>query len=93
MTTGAERANWERLHALWEAGTPCGLATVVSTFGSAPRRPGAIMLATPDGKVTGSVSGGCVDGAVYDLCHQAIKDGIPVPNATASATTMPEWAA
>lgn len=78
MTTTPEHATWERLHSLWDSGTPCGLATVVSTFGSAPRRPGAIMLSTPDGKVTGSVSGGCVEGAVYDLCHQAIQDGIPV---------------
>lgn len=71
-------ADWEQLHRLWEAGTPCGLATVVSTFGSAPRRPGALMICSPDGQVTGSVSGGCVEGAVYDLCHQAVRDGTPV---------------
>lgn len=70
--------DWERLHRLWEAGTPCGLATVVSTFGSTPRRPGALVICLPDGEVTGSVSGGCVEGAVYDLCHRAIVDGIPV---------------
>ncbi|MGW4205212.1 XdhC family protein [Streptomyces sp. NPDC004726] len=69
---------WERLHRFWEAGTPCGLATVVSTYGSAPRRPGAMMICAPDGKVTGSVSGGCVEGAVYDLAQQAVRDGVPV---------------
>lgn len=71
-------ADWEQLHRLWEASTPCGLATVVATFGSAPRRPGSLMICSPDGKVTGSVSGGCVEGAVYDLCHQAVRDGTPV---------------
>ncbi|ONK14006.1 XdhC family protein [Streptomyces sp. MP131-18] len=69
---------WEQLHRLWEAGTPCGLATVVSTFGSAPRRPGAIMICTKDGTVDGSVSGGCVEGAVHDLAQQAIKSGTTV---------------
>ncbi|GAA2131546.1 XdhC family protein [Streptomyces synnematoformans] len=71
-------APWERLHRLWESGTPCGLATVVSTFGSAPRRPGSIMICAPDGTVTGSVSGGCVEGAVYELAHQAVRDGTAV---------------
>ncbi|MFD3375016.1 MULTISPECIES: XdhC family protein [unclassified Streptomyces] len=69
---------WERLHRLWEAGTPCALATVVSAYGSAPRRPGAIMICAPDGTVTGSVSGGCVEGAVYDLAQQVVRDGTPV---------------
>ncbi|MFC7980866.1 XdhC family protein [Streptomyces sp. NPDC057336] len=69
---------WERLHRLWEADTPCGLATVVSAYGSAPRRPGALMICAPDGTVTGSVSGGCVEGAVHDLAQQAVRDGIPV---------------
>ncbi|GAB2605157.1 XdhC family protein [Streptomyces capparidis] len=69
---------WERLHRFWEAGAPCGLATVVSTFGSAPRHPGAVMLCAPDGTVAGSVSGGCVEGAVYDLAQQAMRDGDPV---------------
>lgn len=69
---------WERLHRLWAAGTPCGLATVVSAYGSAPRQPGALMICASDGTVTGSVSGGCVEGAVYDLAQQAIRDGVPV---------------
>ena len=69
---------WERLHRWWEAGAPCGLATVVSAYGSAPRRPGALMICAPDGTVTGSVSGGCVEGAVYDLAQQAVRDGVPV---------------
>lgn len=42
------------------------IATVVETWGSSPRVAGANMAMTPDGNITGSVSGGCVEGAVYD---------------------------
>ena len=69
---------WERVHHWWETGASCGLATVVSAYGSAPRPPGALMICGPDGTVTGSVSGGCVEGAVYDLAQQAVQDGFPV---------------
>ena len=48
----------------WRSGATAGLATVVSTFKSAPRLPGAAMLVTSDGAADGSVSGGCVEGAV-----------------------------
>ncbi|MBG6096841.1 XdhC family protein [Nocardioides luteus] len=61
----------------WEANTPVALATVVSTFKSAPRVPGASLLVTPGGEVTGSVSGGCVEGAVYELATQVLSDGTP----------------
>ena len=50
----------------WEAGRTAALATVVRTFDSAPRPPGAQMLVTENGAVVGSVSGGCVEGAVYE---------------------------
>lgn len=42
------------------------LATVVQTWGSSPRRAGAKMALTLDGRITGSVSGGCVEGAVFE---------------------------
>jgi xanthine dehydrogenase accessory factor len=61
----------------WEANTPVALATVVSTFKSAPRAPGASLLVTPGGEVTGSVSGGCVEGAVYELATQVLSDETP----------------
>lgn len=51
----------------WSAGQPAALATVVSTFRSAPRQPGASMLVGAAGQAVGSVSGGCVEGAVYEL--------------------------
>ncbi|GAA4684634.1 XdhC family protein [Phytohabitans rumicis] len=61
----------------WRVGEPVGMATVIATWKSAPRQPGATMLVGPDGTAVGSVSGGCVEGAVYDLCQEAIADGVP----------------
>jgi xanthine dehydrogenase accessory factor len=62
----------------WLQGGTAGLATVVRTFKSAPRPPGASMLVTDDGEVFGSVSGGCVEGAVYELATQVKTDLRPV---------------
>lgn len=61
----------------WEAGDPVGLATVTATWSSAPRQPGAAMAVGPDGTATGSVSGGCVEGAVYELCREVAASGRP----------------
>jgi xanthine dehydrogenase accessory factor len=65
------------LMSIWRAGDTAGLGTVVRTFRSAPRPPGASMVVAPDGSVTGSVSGGCVEGAVYDLATEVAKTGAP----------------
>lgn len=62
----------------WTAGRTSGLATVVRTFKSAPRPPGASMLVTAAGDAVGSVSGGCVEGAVYELATEVITDRRPV---------------
>ncbi|SEG96118.1 xanthine dehydrogenase accessory factor [Actinacidiphila yanglinensis] len=56
-------------------GTPFAVATVVDVLGSAPRRPGAAMAVTADGRVAGSVSGGCVEGAVYEAAGESIRTG------------------
>ena len=61
-----------RLHA---AGERFALATVVGTWRSAPRQPGAAMVVAADGEVTGSVSGGCVEGAVHELAREVTADG------------------
>ncbi|GGO75542.1 XdhC family protein [Nonomuraea cavernae] len=53
----------------WNSGLRFGLATVVSTFSSAPRPPGAAMAVHGE-EVVGSVSGGCVEGAVYELASE-----------------------
>jgi xanthine dehydrogenase accessory factor len=62
----------------WEAGDSFGLATVVRTFSSAPREPGAAMAVSATGEVVGSVSGGCVEGAVYELAAEVTASGKPV---------------
>ncbi|MEW2548499.1 XdhC family protein [Streptomyces sp. NPDC047002] len=64
--------------ASWQAAdTPFALATVVGTWKSAPRRPGASMAVSAEGDVVGSVSGGCVEGAVYELAKEVIETGTP----------------
>jgi xanthine dehydrogenase accessory factor len=65
------------LMAIWEAGAAAGVATVVRTFGSSPRSAGAVMVVATDGTVAGSVSGGCVEAAVYELAKEVVRTGRP----------------
>lgn len=65
----------EELHRWVEQGRDFAVATVVAVGGSAPRLPGAALAVDADGTAIGSVSGGCVEGAVYELCRQALEDG------------------
>ena len=60
---------------LWRSGQTFGLATVVRTWRSAPRPAGAAMAVSVDGEAVGSVSGGCVEGAVYELAQRVIAGG------------------
>ncbi|GGI03409.1 xanthine dehydrogenase [Egicoccus halophilus] len=53
------------------------LASVVATSASAPRRPGAALALHPDGTVLGSVSGGCVEGAVVEVATEVLATGRP----------------
>lgn len=59
------------------AGHGAALATVVQTWGSAPRRAGAQLVVSGEGEMMGSVSGGCVEGAVVIEAMEAISDGQP----------------
>lgn len=59
----------------YAARAPFGLATVVRVSRSAPRDPGAAMAVGPDDEVAGSVSGGCVEGAVFELAREVVADG------------------
>ncbi|HEY6422394.1 MAG TPA: XdhC/CoxI family protein [Pseudonocardiaceae bacterium] len=68
----------DELVAQWRQGKPTAVGTVVSTFRSAPRPAGAAMLVTSDEQAVGSVSGGCVEGAVFELGQQVLEDDIPV---------------
>ncbi|MGW6543938.1 XdhC family protein [Streptomyces massasporeus] len=65
----------EELDRWVEQGRDFAVATVVAVGGSAPRGPGAALAVDADGTAIGSVSGGCVEGAVYELCEQALRDG------------------
>ena len=62
----------------WQAGATVGMGTVVAILGSSPREPGASMVVGPNGEVVGSVSGGCVEAAVYELSREAAATGRPV---------------
>ncbi len=58
-----------------EEGTDIGRAVVVRTFGSAPRPEGAVLLYAADGRIAGSVSGGCVEGAAAEEIEAARTSG------------------
>ncbi len=62
----------------WKAkGQRVAVARVVDVEGSGPREPGAAMAVSEDGEVSGSVSGGCVEGAVVTEALQVLEDGLP----------------
>jgi xanthine dehydrogenase accessory factor len=65
------------LMAAYERGESAAMATVVRTWRSAPRPAGASMLVTEGGEAVGSVSGGCVEGALYTLGTEVLDDGAP----------------
>jgi len=63
-------AQWQR------AGERVALATVTETWGSSPRPAGSRMAMTESGRIAGSVSGGCIEGAVAEVARDAMKTGI-----------------
>ncbi len=63
--------------AWYHAGEAVALATVTQTWGSAPRPTGSRMAVTQSGRIAGSVSGGCIEGAVVDAALQALATGRP----------------
>ena len=67
----------DELMELYRAGETVALGTVVATFRSAPRPAGASMVVTGGGQAIGSVSGGCVEGAVYELGSEVRQTGAP----------------
>jgi LAO/AO transport system kinase len=58
-------------------GRQVALATVVATWGSSPRPVGSHMAITEQGDFAGSVSGGCIEGAVVDAAREAIRTTAP----------------
>ncbi|MDI3307193.1 MAG: XdhC family protein [Acetobacteraceae bacterium] len=67
----ATAANWRA------AGETVALATVVETWGSSPRPAGSQLAVTASGKMAGSVSGGCIEGAVAEAAKQTMATGTP----------------
>lgn len=67
----AEAAKWR------EGGRNVALATVVSTWGSSPRPVGSHLAVDENGKIVGSVSGGCIEGAVVSEAMEVMKTGKP----------------
>lgn len=65
------------LIAAYNSGDTTAMATVVRTWRSAPRPAGASMMVNAAGEAVGSVSGGCIEGAVYEMAGEVIADGIP----------------
>lgn len=59
------------------AGEIVALATVVETWGSSPRPAGSQLAVTASGKLAGSVSGGCIEGAVAEAARKSMDDGKP----------------
>jgi xanthine dehydrogenase accessory factor len=66
------------LHRWCREGRDFAVATVTAVSGSAPRQPGAALAVDASGAALGGVSGGCVEGAVYELCRTALETGEPV---------------
>jgi len=67
-----------QLAADWHlAGEPTAIATVIDTWGSAPRPRGSRMVLTASGRMAGSVSGGCVEAAVAAAACRTFADGLP----------------
>lgn len=60
-----------------DAGDGVALATVVKTWGSSPRPVGSMLAVNADGRFTGSVSGGCIEGAVVTEAQDIIENGAP----------------
>ncbi|QHC32668.1 XdhC family protein [Streptomyces sp. HF10] len=67
----------EGLSAWSASGKRFAVATVVRTWRSAPRQAGSSLAVAEDGEVIGSVSGGCVEGAVYELASEVLESGEP----------------
>jgi xanthine/CO dehydrogenase XdhC/CoxF family maturation factor len=60
-----------------DEGKPVALATVVETWGSAPRPVGSQLAVTAEGAFLGSVSGGCIEGAVIHAAREVMAEGRP----------------
>lgn len=80
----------DTLHRWCREARPFALATVVDVTGSTPLPVGTSVAVDEDGDTVGSISGGCVEGAVHELCRQVLQDrGAPSAPRSATPTTTP----
>ncbi len=78
MSETVETADILATAAAWRAmGEEVALATVTQTWGSSPRPAGSQLAVTRSGRMAGSVSGGCIEGAVADVAMQTLDSGVP----------------
>lgn len=81
LTQGAANPDAEDVFAIadaWRAaGEEVALATVIETWGSSPRPVGSQMAVSASGRIAGSVSGGCIEGAVADAARATMQSGTP----------------
>ncbi len=78
MTQEAQPTEVLEQAAAWRAaGRGVALATVVATWGSSPRPAGSQLAIDQDGRMAGSVSGGCIEGAVVREAQEVIAGGVP----------------
>jgi len=68
---------WQNIKAWHEAGRSIALATVVDTWGSSPRPTGSYMIVDDRGAIEGSVSGGCIEGAVIQAAQETMMSHVP----------------
>ncbi|HLQ60310.1 MAG TPA: XdhC/CoxI family protein [Candidatus Acidoferrales bacterium] len=67
----------EELREWYDRGEQIAVATVVETWGSSPRPLGSRMAVTRSGKMAGSVSNGCIEGAVFEEAQKVLRSGRP----------------
>jgi xanthine dehydrogenase accessory factor len=66
---------YRELAASLKDGKPVAVATVTGTRGSTPRKTGAKMIVYPDGRIAGTIGGGCGEAEVWSEAMQSLKDG------------------
>ncbi|WP_237215948.1 XdhC family protein [Falsiroseomonas oryziterrae] len=77
-TTGTDSEDILGTAAAWLAeGETVAIATVVETWGSSPRPAGSRLAVTKSGRLAGSVSGGCIEGAVAEVARKTMETGAP----------------
>lgn len=68
---------FEHVMELKKSGTKAAVATIIRTKGSTPREIGAKMIIFPDGKIVGTIGGGCGEGEVIERSFSVIENGVP----------------